>query len=180
LVAAGLTSCNEQKTAYVDTTKLIQEYKEMKDVEQEFTSKSDKVKVQLDSLAQNFQADVKAYQEKMSGMSADARKETEAGLMQRQQAIQQQQQMMGNQLRKESDVVIDSIVTKVKDYVKEYGKKNNYTYIFGSNESANIMYAKEGLDITEEILKKLNDGIVDTKVDIVEEKKVDAGTEEEK
>ena len=35
LVAAGLTSCNEQKTAYVDTTKLIQEYKEMKDVEQE-------------------------------------------------------------------------------------------------------------------------------------------------
>ena len=94
LVAAGLTSCNEQKTAYVDTTKLIQEYKEMKDVEQEFTSKSDKVKVQLDSLAQSFQAEVKVYQEKMGGMSAAARKETEAGLMQKQQAIQQQQQML--------------------------------------------------------------------------------------
>jgi len=159
LVAAGLTSCNEQKTAYVDTTKLIQEYKEMKDVEQEFTSKSDKVKIQLDSLAQSFQADVKVYQEKMEGMSADARKETEAGLMSRQQAIQQQQQAMGNQLRQESDAVIDSIVTKVKDYVKDYGKKNNYTYIFGSNESANIMYAKEGLDITEEILEKLNAGV---------------------
>lgn len=159
LVAAGLTSCNEQKTAYVDTTKLIQEYKEMKDVEQEFTSKSDKVKVQLDSLAQSFQTEVKDYQEKMSGMSAAQRKEIEDGLMRKQQAIQQQQQMMGNQLRQESDVVIDSIVTKVKDYVKDYGKKNNYTYIFGSNESANIMYAKEGLDITEEILEKLNAGI---------------------
>ena len=65
--------------------------------------------------------------------------------------------MMGNQLRQESDVVIDSIVTKVKAYVKEYGKDNDYTYIFGSNESANIMYAKEGLDITEEILEKLNE-----------------------
>jgi len=163
LVAAGLTSCNEQKTAYVDTTKLIQEYKEMKDVEQEFTSKSDKVKVQLDSLAQSFQAEVKVYQENMAGMSAAVRKETEDGLMQKQQAIQQQQQMMGNQLRQESDVVIDSIVTKVKDYVKDYGKKNNYTYIFGSNESANIMYAKEGLDITEEILEKLNAGIDEKK-----------------
>ena len=172
LVAAGLTSCNEQKTAYVDTTKLIQEYKEMKDVEQEFTSKSDQVKVQLDSLAQSFQAEVKVYQEKMGGMSAAARKETEAGLMSKQQAIQQQQQMMGNQLRKESDVVIDSIVTKVKDYVKEYGKKNNYTYIFGSNESANIMYAKEGLDITEEILGKLNASI--------EDKKLNADTKEKK
>jgi len=171
LVAAGLTSCNEQKTAYVDTTKLIQEYKEMKDVEQEFTSKSDKVKVQLDSLAQSFQADVKVYQEKMDGMSAAARKETEAGLMSRQQAIQQQQQAMGNQLRQESDAVIDSIVTKVKDYVKDYGKKNNYTYIFGSNESANIMYAKDGLDITEEILEKLNAGVEVKKEDKQEEKK---------
>jgi outer membrane protein len=171
LVAAGLTSCNEQKTAYVDTTKLIQEYKEMKDVEQEFTSKSDLVKVQLDSLAQSFQADVKVYQEKMDGMSAAARKETEAGLMSRQQAIQQQQQAMGNQLRQESDAVIDSIVTKVKDYVKDYGKKNNYTYIFGSNESANIMYAKDGLDITEEILEKLNAGVEVKKEDKQEEKK---------
>jgi len=70
---------------------------------------------------------------------------------------------MGNQLRQESDVVIDSIVTKVKDYVKDYGKKNNYTYIFGSNESANIMYAKDGLDITEEILGKLNAGLEEKK-----------------
>ena len=163
LVAAGLTSCNEQKTAYVDTTKLIQEYKEMKDVEQEFTSKSDKVKVQLDSLAQSFQKEVQVYQEGMASMSTTQRQETEDQLMRKQQTIQQQQQMMGNQLREESDVVIDSIVNKVKEYVKDYGKKNNYTYIFGSNESANIMYAKEGLDITEEILEKLNADIKEKK-----------------
>ena len=163
LVAAGLTSCNEQKTAYVDTTKLIQEYKEMKDVEQEFTSKSDKVKVQLDSLAQSFQKEVQVYQEGMASMSTAQRQETEDQLMRKQQTIQQQQQMMGNQLREESDVVIDSIVNKVKEYVKDYGKKNNYTYIFGSNESANIMYAKEGLDITEEILEKLNADIKEKK-----------------
>ncbi|HZJ36459.1 MAG TPA: OmpH family outer membrane protein, partial [Gillisia sp.] len=49
---------------------------------------------------------------------------------------------------------------------------NNYTYIFGSNESANIMYAKEGLDITEEILGKLNASI--------EDKKLNADTKEKK
>ena len=45
----------------------------------------------------------------------------------------------------------------MKDFVAEYGEENGYTYIFGSNESANIMYAKEGLDITDEILKELNE-----------------------
>tara|TARA_R100001369_G_scaffold29172_1_gene52453 strand:- start:143307 stop:143816 length:510 start_codon:yes stop_codon:yes gene_type:complete len=157
LIAAGLTSCNEQKTAYVDTTKIIKEYREMKEVEEEFTSKSDKIKVELDSLAQSFQAEVQEYQAKMNGMSTEERQVVEQELMKKQQIIQQQQQMMGNQLRQESDVVIDSIVTKVKEYVKEYGKDNDYTYIFGSNESANIMYAKEGLDITDEILVKLNE-----------------------
>ncbi len=156
LLAAGLTSCNEQKTAYVDTSKLIQEYKEMKEVEAEFTAKSDSIKGELDTMAQDFQKEVQDYQANMNSMSVDKRKEVEQNLMRKQQMIQQQQQMRGNQLREESDTVIDSIVSKVKDYVKDYGKDNGYTYIFGSNESANIMYAKDGLDITEEILEKLN------------------------
>lgn len=157
LIAAGLTSCNEQKTAYVDTTRLIQEYTEMQEIEAEFTTKSDRVKTQLDSLARGFQMEVQEYQENMGTMTTAQRQETEERLMRKQQTIQQQQQQMGNQLRQESDVVIDSIVDKVKDYVRVYGEENNYTYIFGSNESANIMYAKEGLDITQEILEKLNE-----------------------
>ncbi|MDT0675368.1 OmpH family outer membrane protein [Autumnicola musiva] len=150
------TSCNKEKTAYVDTTKLIQEYKEMQEVEAEFTSKSDSVRAQLDSAARAFQQEVQAYQAEMNSMSQSDRQEKEQELMQKQQMLQQQQQMQGGQLREQSDAVIDSIVTKVKDYVKDYGQENNYTYIFGSNESASIMYAKDGKDLTEEILEKLN------------------------
>lgn len=155
-VAVLLVSCNEPKTAYVDTTKLIQEYKEMKDVEAKFTSKSDSIRKELDSAARSFQQEVQAYQEESKSMSQSQRQEKEQELMQKQQALQQQQQMKGGQLRQESDAVIDSIVNKVKDYVKDYGEENNYTYIFGSNESANIMYAEEGKDITQEILDELN------------------------
>ena len=59
-LAAILVSCNEQKLAYVDTSKVIEEYKEMKDVEAEFTSKSDAVRNQLDSIGQAFQQEVQA------------------------------------------------------------------------------------------------------------------------
>jgi outer membrane protein len=70
--------------------------------------------------------------------------------------LSRQQQMQSGQLREESDKIIDSLIVKVKDFVGEYGEENGYTYIFGSNESANIMYAKEGKDITDEVLKALN------------------------
>lgn len=156
-MAILMVSCNEQKTAYVDTTKIVQEYKEMKDVEAEFTSKSDSVRKKLDSVARVFQQEVQAYQSEMNSMSQADRQQKEQELMQKQQMLQQQQQMQSTRLREESNAVMDSIVTKIKDYVKDYGKENNYTYIFGSNESANIMYAEEGLDITQDILKELNE-----------------------
>ncbi|MDR9458094.1 MAG: OmpH family outer membrane protein [Salegentibacter sp.] len=156
VLSVFFVSCNEEKTAYVDTTKLIQEYQEMKDVEAEFSKKSDIVKGELDSVASAFQAEVQEYQSQMNSMSQAQRQEREQELMQKQQQLQQQQQQRGGVLRQESDAAIDSIVEKVKNYVEEYGKENGYTYIFGSNESASIMYAKDGLDITEEILEELN------------------------
>lgn len=155
--AVVLSSCNQEKTAYVDNTQLIQDFKEMKSTEAKFTKKSEKLKKELDSVAQQFQLEVQQYQKQSVSLSSAEKQEKESMLMQKQQQLQRQQQMQSNQLREESDVVIDSLITKVKDFVADYGEKNGYTYIFGSNESANIMYAKEGRDITEEVLKALNE-----------------------
>ncbi|MDT0294675.1 OmpH family outer membrane protein [Mesonia ostreae] len=157
--AVVLSSCNQEKTAYVNNTKLIQDFKEMKSTEARFTKKSDKLKKELDSVAMQFQKEVQAYQEQSTSMSDAQKQEKESMLMQKQQQLQRQQQMQSNQLREESDVVIDSLITTVKDFVADYGEKNGYTYIFGSNESANIMFAKEGKDITDEVLKALNESV---------------------
>ena len=155
-IGAALTGCTGEKTAYVDTTRLLQEYSEMKKVESDFTARSESLRSQLDSVAQGFQQEVMEYQQNRASLNQSQREVAESELMRKQQSLQQSQQMQSNQLRQESDVIIDSLVTKVKDFVVEYGERNNYTYIFGSNESANIMYAKEGLDITDEVLEELN------------------------
>lgn len=151
-----LASCSQEKTAYVDNTKLIQEYQGLKDTEAKFTSKTDLIKKQLDSAAKAFQAEVKDYQSKAKSMSSSARKEKEQELMEKQQSLRQQQATIGKLLNQKSNKAIDSIVEVVKSFVADYGEKNGYTYIFGSTASANIMYAKEGKDITEEVLKVLN------------------------
>ena len=151
-----LASCTADKTAYVDTTILLKEYNEMKDADKKYTARSERLKKQLDSVAQEFQIEVQDFQKRAARLSASKRQNEEQTLLQKQQTLQQQQQFRSQQLRQESDAVIDSIITKVKDYVKVYGENNGYTYIFGSNETANIMYAKEGLDITDDVLEKLN------------------------
>ncbi|WP_019037333.1 OmpH family outer membrane protein [Psychroflexus tropicus] len=153
---ATLMSCTQDKTAYVDNTVLIQDYYKMKSTEARFEKKSKALSEELDSVAARFQEEVQEFQEGMNRMSTQDRERRQGELMQKQQMLQQRQQQKSQMLRQESDQAIDSLITEVKDFVADYGEERGYAYIFGSNESANIMYAKEGLDITQDVLDELN------------------------
>jgi outer membrane protein len=64
---------------------------------------------------------------------------------------------MLQQIRQESGAEMDSLVSKVKKFVKDYGKKEGYSYIFGTGEAVSILYAQDKYDITKEIVKALNE-----------------------
>jgi len=155
-VVASLMSCSNDKTAYVNNSELIQGYYKMKTTEERFDKKSQSLSEELDSVAGKFQKEVEEFQKGMNRMSTQERERVQDELVQKQQRLQQQQQEKSQRLRQESDEAINSLVTEVKDFVTRYGKANGYTYIFGSNESANIMYAEEGRDITDAVLEELN------------------------
>ncbi|WP_127845994.1 OmpH family outer membrane protein [Psychroflexus aestuariivivens] len=157
-VVASLMSCQQQKTAYVDNTVLIQDYYKMESTEAKYEEKSKKMSDELDANVMEFQKEVQEFQKNEGSMSKAELEREQNRLMQKQQMLQQQQQQQSQALRQESDQAIDSLIKEVRDFVEDYGKENGYTYIFGSNESANIMYAKEGLDITDDILEELNKG----------------------
>lgn len=155
-LVASLMSCQGEKTAYVDNTVLIQEYSKMKTTEARFEKRSQALSNELDSIAAIFQQEVQEFQSNMKSMSAQGKERRQGELVQKQQMLQQRQQQKGQMLRQESDQAIDSLIAEVKEQVGSYGKEKGYAYIFGSNESANIMYAKEGLDITEDVLLVIN------------------------
>ena len=71
--------------------------------------------------------------------------------------LQQQFQMEQQQISKPYQEEMDSLITKVKDYVKKYGKTNGFDVILGTVESSpSVMYAKDEYDLTETIIKDLD------------------------
>ena len=52
---------------------------------------------------------------------------------------------------------MDSLVRKVKKEIRAYGKANGYTYILGGGEGGSVIYGDEANDLTDAILKILND-----------------------
>ena len=157
-LSIAIISCNQraEKTGYVNNTKVVSEFAEMKAAQEKWTAKNNEVRADLEEKAKQFQIEVQGYQNIMKSMSTKNREKKEQELMSKQQMLQQEQQKRMQDIQTGSQAEIDSIINKVKDFIKEYGKKNDYTYIFGETEVGNLFYAKEGLDITEDVLSELN------------------------
>ncbi|WP_281991504.1 OmpH family outer membrane protein [Aquimarina aggregata] len=157
-------SCQQQieKTGFVNNTKVVSDFTEMKVAQEKWTKRNTEVRAELEEKAKQFQIEVQGYQNIMKSMSKTNREKKEQELMAKQQGLQREQQSRMQEIQQGSQKEIDSIISKVKDFIKEYGKKNGYTYIYGDTEVSNILYGKEELDITEDVIKELNGSEAET------------------
>ncbi len=48
------------------------------------------------------------------------------------------------------------ILNQMNTYIQSYGKENGYTVVLGANGQGSLLYAEEGIDITEDIITYIN------------------------
>lgn len=153
-----VSSCETkvEKTAYINNTEILKGYYKMKEAKKEFDARNEKLSKEIDSIASDLRLQIESYQMNRPKMKPFQRENEEERLLELQQKLQREQQAKSRNLEEESDEVINEIVKEVRDKIAKYGERHNYDYIFGSNESANILYAKKGKDITLDVLEELN------------------------
>ena len=157
LFVLALISCQQNKIGFVDNVKLMDGYQEKVDVEAKFQTKVDALTKKRDSISQAFQLELQQFQAKAQKMSQKSAQEEYALLQQRGQFVGNQLQQEEQQLQKTSQTEMDSLVSKVKREIKAYGEANGFTYILGGGDGGSVLYGKDGQDLTDELLKILND-----------------------
>jgi len=163
-LALSIVSCNKStqetktmKTAFVDTSKLLEDYTEAKDIEAKYKNKSTEMGKELEAEIANFKAAAADFQKRAPSMGQIWAQENGAKLQRREQELSYAQDAMLQQLRQESGVEMDTLVKQVKKFIKDYGKEKGYDYIYGTGEAVSILYGQEKYDITKDIVKLLND-----------------------
>ncbi len=144
------------KTAYIDSSKLMTEYQEVKDIESKYKIKSEEKGKQFESEIAKFQQDVQSFQANAAQKGQEWAQQKSAELQKREQQLQMKQQALFQELQSESATEMDSLVKKVKGFISDYAKKNNLDYVFNTEEASTVIYAKDQYNITEEIIKELN------------------------
>ena len=157
IIVLVLTSCQEQqKIAYLDNAKVVNEYQKKVDFEKVFQVKVTAFNKKADSLEKAIQMEAQLFQTKAAKMAQkDAETEYQA-LLQKKQMQDYQMQAEEQSLQGEGQKQIDTLIKEVKAFVKDYGKKNGYTYILGANDAGSVMYGKESNDITQTVIDALN------------------------
>jgi outer membrane protein len=163
-LAITIVSCNkpaaevkEVKTAYIDTSVLMKEYTEAKDLEAKYKAKGEEKGRQLQAEIDRFKQEASSFQAQAQANGQAWAQQKGAELQKREQQLSYAQQALSQQLQQEGGAEMDSLVTGVKKFIKAYGKEKGYAYIYGTGEPASILYAEEKFDITKEIVKLLNE-----------------------
>ncbi|MDI5894146.1 MAG: OmpH family outer membrane protein [Flavobacterium sp.] len=162
-LSISLVACNkpaevkEVKTAYVDTSELMKEYTEAKDLEAKYKSKAEEKGRQLEAEIARFKQEAASFQSQAQANGQAWAQQKGAELQKREQQLGYAQQALSQELQQESGKEMDSLVSGVKKFIKAYGKEKGYAYIYGTGDAASILYAEDKFDITKEIIKALND-----------------------
>lgn len=154
LTLAAMSVSAQVKLGHIETQKLIQAMPEWTAAQKTFEEEQKKVNTELNGLREQFQTKLAEYSEKMKTYSEAMRATTEEELQGLQQRIQRFQETAMAQLEKTQNDLMQPVMEKALNAIKEVGKENGFTYIFDMN--ADILYAAENSqDVLPLVKKKL-------------------------
>jgi outer membrane protein len=147
------------RIVYVNTDTLLNNYEYYKDVVKEFDSKRFALENDLAKRTQSFQNEVALFQRRAQagGMSEEQGKSTQMALQQKEQDIMQFRDNAAGNLQQEQAKKTDALLTNIQNYLKKYNSGNKFDMVIGYSKGGGVLYAKEDLDITQEVLKGLNE-----------------------
>ena len=159
-VAAGNTSGQSTKIAYVDIDSFEANYEYLKEQREKFAARQQSMENELQRSMQQLQSNAQTAQQKaQSGNMSEAEMvATQKKLGQMQQSLELRQQSLTSQLLKEKDEFNEKLHKDLDDFLKEYNKGKKYDYIlsYSSLGGSPILLANPSFDITADVIKGMN------------------------
>lgn len=162
LISIGLIITNffyrsETNFAYVDGVKLVTGYRGMELAKKELEVKSGLWKANLDTLQRELESSVTEYAAAKAKLNPRERTLTEELIKSKQDQFLNYQEVVSGNLQKADQELSSKVLEQVNDYIKRYGESKGLTIIFAATQQGNIAYANKELDLTEVLLKGLNE-----------------------
>lgn len=143
--------------AYVNSDTLLKNYHFFKELEKQLIDKRDKLNVEYQNRAEGLQKEITTFQQTSGNMSMNQARAVEEDLRKKQQNLMMYQEQLGQQLMQQEGQMNTELYDKIADYLQGYGSSKNLQIVLTYTKGSGVLYANEGLDITDQILTGLNE-----------------------
>jgi outer membrane protein len=148
-------SAQQPKIGYVNSGDLVNNYIGMKEARNLYQNKSQLWQSTIDTLKLDFNKAVHTYQFELVSLSQEEKKSKERALQQMQQNVLQYSAAIQEKAKQEDEKITQGVLNQVNSFVQEYGQKHGYDVILRTTLSGSLLYGKDKIDITQEIINAL-------------------------
>ena len=143
--------------AFVNSDTVSKYYEFAKKIQKTLTTKRSEAEGQIKSKYFAYESLVQEF-EKASPIMGDREKMEKAQKIRLlEQEIMQVEQQLSEQVSRQELELTQSYIVKTNDYMQEIGKTLGYNYVMSYRVGGAMLYANERHDITNEIIKLLNE-----------------------
>jgi outer membrane protein len=144
------------RIAYVDSGRILNEYKGSVEAKKAFQSKAKVWQDNIDTLTNEVKSAIQQYEKSLATMSPKEQNLSKQLIQVKQKQLADYQRAIQDNAKQEDGKITQSIIAQINAFLTTYGKKHNYKLILIANSSGTIAYARDGLDITSEVINELN------------------------
>ena len=144
------------KIGYVDLARVFDEYNKTKEFDKSLEGKGAGKQADRDKMV----AEVKKLRDEAELLSAKAKDDKQAMIDEKIKALQDFDRNTRDALRKERDGMVKDILKEIEVVIQDFGKAQGYGYIFNDRV---LVYKSEGNDLTNQVIKVLNDNYAKNK-----------------
>jgi outer membrane protein len=169
--SSDTTVPSDIKIAYVNADTLSKYYDYLKETRDVMEAKTKRMDQDFQKRAQGLQNEFAAYQRNVNNMTLGQVKATEEDLAKKQQNLQMYQQRLSQEVMQDEARINKELYDKVTAYLQTYGKEKGIQVILKFDPSSDVLYSSDALDVTQDVLKGLNDTYKGSKTDSTSVKK---------
>lgn len=148
LLIAGIARA-EVKMAYVDLSRIFDEYTKRKSFDAVLEQKGNAYKVEREKRL----SELKDIENKLTLLSEKESQAKKADLEAKAQAFQEYDRQKQTDLRKEQEERMQEVLKDIEEVIKQYAEKQGYTLVFNDRV---LVYESKDMDITDKIIEILN------------------------
>lgn len=155
-VLSVLLFLKQDRIVYVDSLKLLAQYKGTIAARAEYEKKAGVWKANIDTLTNELSNTILQFGKDKNKLSAREKKLTEELIASKQQQLENYKATISQSATKEDQEVTTKVFKEITEFLKKYGETHGYDYIMGATNMGNIVYARKTINITDEVIKELN------------------------